>query len=406
MTHGPGPNRKWIVLVAAVLAQATFSATYFGLPSIGSEIAAADDLSLGEVGTVLSAPLFGMLLSVAVLGAAADRFGERAVIGGGLAIAAGALLGASTADGPAALFGWLVVAGLFGASAAIGGRAAAAWFPSDQRAFAVSARQSAPMLGAAIGALALPAIAVSLSVSHTFVALAIACLAGSGIAFVFLRRPPDDDAGASRADRPGPRAVLGNEPVLVLAGAAAMLQLTGVSLIAFTSILLVQELGWHVGSAGVLLAAALLVSAGARVAFGWLSQRMRSRVGVIRGLALASGASVLLLALAVAAFEPAVAALAALAIVLAVSGNGVSAGAVSERVPLALVGTALGVRMTATLAANAVAPIAFGTVLGSVGWEVGLALLCIPAAASALLLSLPNLRAPTDAETSAAAGGS
>lgn len=77
-----------------------------------------------------------MLLSVAALGALADRFGERIVIGGGLAIAAGALLGASTADGSMALASWLVLAGLFGASAAIGGRAAAAWFPSSERAFA------------------------------------------------------------------------------------------------------------------------------------------------------------------------------------------------------------------------------------------------------------------------------
>lgn len=170
--HG---SLKWVVLVPAVLSQATFSATYLGLPSTGSEIAEADDLSLGEVGTILSAPLLGMLLLVAILGALADRLGERAVIGGGLAVAAGALLGASTAEGPAALAAWLVIAGLFGASAAIGGKAAAAWFPSDRRAFAVSDRQSAPMLGAATRALVLPAIAVSLSVSHTFVALAIAC---------------------------------------------------------------------------------------------------------------------------------------------------------------------------------------------------------------------------------------
>ena len=134
--HG---SLKWVVLVAAVLSQATFSATYFGLPSSGGEIAVAGDLSLGEVGTILAAPLLGMLLSVAILGVLADRLGERAVIGGGLAVAAGALLGASTAEGPTALAAWLANAVLFGASAAIGGKAAAAWFPSDRRAFAVSA---------------------------------------------------------------------------------------------------------------------------------------------------------------------------------------------------------------------------------------------------------------------------
>ncbi len=147
---------RWLVLVAAIVAQATFSAAYFGLPSIGSEIAAADDLTLGEVGLVLSAPLFGMLLSVAAVGVAADRYGERIVIGGGLALAALALLGASTADGPLGLAAWLALAGVFGATAAIGGRAAAAWFSDADRAFAVSARQSAPMLGAAAGALVLP----------------------------------------------------------------------------------------------------------------------------------------------------------------------------------------------------------------------------------------------------------
>lgn len=43
--------------------------------------------------------------------------------------------------------------------------------------------------------------------------------------------------------------------------------------------------------------------------------------------------------------------------------------------------------MTATLEANAVAPIGFGTLLDVVDWEVGLAVLAIPAAASAAMLS-------------------
>jgi sugar phosphate permease len=200
--------------------------------------------------------------------------------------------------------------------------------------------------------------------------------------------------------------VLGNHPVRVLSGAAALLQLTGVSLIAFTSILLVQESGWHVGAAGVLLAVALLVSAAGRIVAGWVAQRMRHRVDVIQILAVASGVAVLLLAVSVAVFEPAVPMPAPLAIVMAASGNGVSAGAVSEHVPLALVGTALGVRMTATLAANAVAPIGFGTLLDVVDWEVGLAVLAIPAAASAALLSPRVLRVPTAAGASAAGGGS
>lgn len=112
------------------------------------------------------------------------------------------------------------------------------------------------------------------------------------------------------------------------------------SLIALTSILLVQESGWHVGAAGVLLAVALLVSAAGRIVAGWVAQRIRHRVDVIRILAVASGVAVMLLAVSVAVFEPAVPMLAALAIDMAASGNGVSAGAVSEHVPLALVGTA------------------------------------------------------------------
>jgi MFS family permease len=381
---------RWLVLVAAIVAQATFSAAYFGLPSIGSEIAAADDLTLGEVGLVLSAPLFGMLLSVAAVGVAADRYGERIVIGGGLALAALALLGASTADGPLGLAAWLALAGAFGATAAIGGRAAAAWFSDADRAFAVSARQSAPMLGAAAGALVLPSIAVALSVPHVFVTLALACGAGALIAAVFLRRPPDRPRTAEGA-RPGARSVLRNRAVIALAGAAALLQLTGVSLIGFTSILLVQELDWSVLAAGVLLAAALLVAAGGLVVSGWIAGRAGSRVAVVRALAVAAGGATALLALATAAYEPAVALAASLAIVVAASGNGVSAGAVSERVPFALVGTALGVRMTATLTANAIAPVGFGVLLGVVGWSVGLALLVVPALAAVAVLSLPVL---------------
>lgn len=386
---GERPER-WLVLVAAIVAQATFSAAYFGLPSIGSEIAAADDLTLGEVGLVLSAPLFGMLLSVAAVGIAADRYGERIVIGGGLGLAALALLGASTAEGPAALSAWLVLAGVFGATAAIGGRAAAAWFSDANRAFAVSARQSAPMLGAAAGALVLPAVAVALSVGQTFVALAIGCGVGALIAVVFLRRPPGVERAAS-GSRPGMRTVLGNRAVVALAGAAGLLQLTGVSLIAFTSILLVQERGWSVGAAGVLLAGALFGSAIGRVVSGRLATPDRDHARLIRTITLAAALATGVLAITTAAVGWLIPAAAVVAIVLATSGNGVSAGAVSERVPLALVGTALGVRMTVTLSANAIAPVGFGVLLGATGWSVGLALLVVPAVAAAAVLSLPAL---------------
>lgn len=388
--HPQPPAYRWVVLVGAVLAQATFSAVYFGLPSIGSEIAAADDLAVGEVGLILSAPLFGMLLAVTPVGAAADRFGERPVISGGLAVAALALLVASFTSGPVALAACLVVAGLFGASAAIGGRAAAAWFPPEQRAFAVSARQCAPMLGAAAASASLPFVATAFGVETAFLVLAGGCAAGALLAALVLRRAPGDHGG--RAAVSTRSAVFANRGVVLVSVAAALLQLTGVSLLAFTPLLLTQERGWSVEAAGVLLSLTLLVAGAGRVVGGAVAQRMRSRLTAVRILTAGAAVCAIALAAAVAVGASAVPAVAALAIVLAASGNGISAAAVVERVPLEVVGTALGFRMTMTLTANAVAPATFGILVGHLGWPEALAIASVPAVAALGVLSLPALR--------------
>lgn len=106
---------RWAILAVGVVAQASFSALFFGLPVLAPALGEEYALGLGNVGVVLATVNVGMLFTVLPWGVLADRIGERAVMAVGLAIAAVALGGAAAAERFAGLVIALTLAGAFGA---------------------------------------------------------------------------------------------------------------------------------------------------------------------------------------------------------------------------------------------------------------------------------------------------
>lgn len=90
----PDP-RRWAVLAAGVVAISVASMSQFGLPYLIPHLR-AEGLSLGRASLLTASPSFGLMATLVLWGAAADRWGERLVLAAGLTTAA-PLLGAAAA---------------------------------------------------------------------------------------------------------------------------------------------------------------------------------------------------------------------------------------------------------------------------------------------------------------------
>src|SRR5439155_10110610 len=198
-TRAGAHSYRWTILAAGVVAQASFSAILLGLPSIAPQIRHGYGLTLTQVGVVLAALNFGLLVTLLPWGIVADRIGERAVLATGLAGCAAALVAAGFTSSFAGLVAALALAGaLGGGTQSASGRAVMSWFGPAERGLALGIRQTAVPLGGAIAAGVLPALTAHISLRAAFFGLAAGCVAGAAVGVALLRsetqaREDDED---------------------------------------------------------------------------------------------------------------------------------------------------------------------------------------------------------------------
>src|ERR671923_708077 len=178
---GTRPMRyRWTILGVGVFAQGALSAVQQGMPALGPALREELGLSLSQVGLVFACVSWGIMATLLVWGALADRHGERIVISVGLAGGGGGLGGPAQGPPLRTLLAALILAGALGGSASIAsGRAVVGWFGREQRGLALGIRQMAVPLGGAVAALTLPAVAGADGVSAALLALAGASGAGA-----------------------------------------------------------------------------------------------------------------------------------------------------------------------------------------------------------------------------------
>jgi sugar phosphate permease len=152
-----GAGRRWVVLIAGMVAMTAGCTFQYGLAYLIPAFR-REGLSLEQAGILVACPTAGLLLTLVAWGAAADRWGERLVLCTGLT-GAGLVLLAGTAGHGVVLGACLALAGAAGASVyAASGRLILGWFGAHERGLAMGTRQSAQPLGVAVAALALPTI--------------------------------------------------------------------------------------------------------------------------------------------------------------------------------------------------------------------------------------------------------
>src|SRR5437588_3833876 len=168
---------RWTILGAGVLGQASVSAIGLGLPAIAPAIRHGYALTLPQVGVVLAALNFGLIVTLVPWGIVADRIGERSVLAAGLTGCAAAMVVAGRTSSFGGLVAALAVAGAFGGGTqSASGRAVMSWFGPEERGLALGIRQTAVPVGGAIAAGILPALTTHISLRAAFFRPAVGCL--------------------------------------------------------------------------------------------------------------------------------------------------------------------------------------------------------------------------------------
>ena len=360
---------RWVVLSVGTVAAAAYAAVPLGLSAIAPALAAQYDLSLEQVGVLFGVSSLGQVALLLPWGIAADRIGERFVIGFGLALTAGALAAATATTTFATLLIVLTAVAGFGASAAAGsGRAVMQWFARDQRGLALGIRQTAIPLGGAVGALALPPITDTNGVDAAFLALAGGCLACAIGGALLLREGPAFDDEVEELGRP-----LRDRRIWILCIGSAFVLVAQIAVMNFVVLFLHDARGVETRRAALVLAGVQLLGGAMRIAGGRWTDRAGRRVPLFRTLAVVLA---LTLGAAAALVDAPLWLLVPVLLVaggLGMSWNGLSFTAAAEIAGRARAGAAVGFQQTVLAVGSAVTPIVFAALAAS-SWRLAFAL--------------------------------
>jgi MFS family permease len=358
-----------IALTATTSANVFINGAAFLIPSLQRE----RGLDLASAGLLSSLPSFGLVLTLIAWGYVVDRVGERIVLTLGSALIAAAAFAAAYVDSLFAVGAFLLLGGMAAASSnSASGRLVVGWFPPDQRGLVMGIRQTATPLGVGLGALVIPRVAESHSISVALLFPAMVCAASAIVCAVGVidpPRPPRSEAPAEDLANPYRASTV----LTRIHAVSVFLVVPQAVLWTFALVWLMSDRGWAAASAGGVITVAQLLGAGGRIAAGRWSDVTGSRMKPIRTIALAAAAAMALLALSDWLSSPVSVAMMVIASVITVSDNGLAFTAIAEIAGPFWSGRALGVQNTSQhLAAAAAAPL-FGAVIGVVGYPVAFA---------------------------------
>jgi sugar phosphate permease len=327
------------------------------------------DLSLGEIGLLLSAAWIGATFTLLPWGLAADRWGERFVLALGLSGSAACLAGAAYAPGFPSLLALLALSGAAGASVnSASGRAVMHWFGPEERGLALGIRQSAIPVGGLLAALVVPALAVNGGSKSAFLFLSGFCMTGALAGLAFLReRDTEDGVEVSSVTQ-----TLRDRRLVRLCLGSGLYLYAQVGVIGFGVLLLHDEHGLSSRRAALVIAAAQVLAVALRVGAGRWSDLRGSRIRPLRLAGLAVAASMAIAAaLASGPVWLLVPAL-TLAGALSMGWNGLAFVAVAELAGAGRSGAAIGFQQTLLSAIGVAAPVLFAATVSSGSWTAAL----------------------------------
>jgi predicted MFS family arabinose efflux permease len=185
-----------------------------------------------------------------------------------------------------------------------------------------------------------------------------------------IRDPPREPSVAEAVPR-----TLRDRRLWLLCASGGCYVIAQIALISFVVLYLHDERGWSDSAAAAVLAAIQVLAVAARIGAGAWSDRVRSRVGPLRLVGVATAITVGLVA----------------AGVVAMSWNGLSFAAAAEFGGYARSGAAIGMQQTALGIAGLAAPVVFTALVSTSGWQAAYGVAALfPLAGWALLAPLAS----------------
>lgn len=339
-----GEVRRWAMLVVTTLAQAAGVITSSGAAYLIPTLHNREGYSLATAGAIAAAPSFGVVAALVAWGWLADHRGERLVLIAGLAATAAGCVAAALTHGTALLWTLLFLAGAGSAALnSASGRVVVGWFPPHRRGLAMGIRQMGQPLGMAIAAITIAVVAEHHGVHAALWVPAVATLVAAVAVALVVLDPPRPVRAAGSAPNP----YRGNSYLARIHGVSVLLVVPQFVVGTFMLVWLTDARGWSAATAGALVAGANVLGAIGRLAAGHLSDLAQSRMRPLRWVAIAAGATMLLLGLAAGQDWFLAVVLIVAASVFSVADNGLAFTAVAERAGPFWSGRALGLQNTA-----------------------------------------------------------
>jgi sugar phosphate permease len=373
------PKYRWVILIIGVFAQMTFSVGYAGVAVSGVVIREDYQFSLAQVGVVLGCMGLGVAISEIIWGMLTDKLGDKTVLMAGLILSGITFFITAVVCIPnnglfsdyRILGALLIVAGAVGGSVnSSSGRAVMSWFKDDERGFAMSIRQTAIPVGAAIGSVIFPIIAMKYGFRIAFLILSLLCFATSICVGVWLKTLKNDVfQNSNRKDTEEFKSPFKRLSVWKIALSGGVLTFPQMAVLTFGSVYLSDVHHISIFLISILLAGIQLGGGVLRIITGWLSDKYKNRCQIICFIALIAGIAGI--ALGVMAYQN-VYIITLLIILTGLSGNAWHGIAYTEIAVVAgskFSGRALGMIGTTVFAASFATPYVIPYILSNLSWS-------------------------------------
>lgn len=372
-------DRAWLwPLIVTLLMQTVAAFLVRALPVMGPSVTRAAGVPPEKIGHLAGLIAAGTMWFVAMGVLVLKRFGPVRTLQFGAILGGAAMLAMASASWPVMLVAALAIGVGYGPSPPAGSEILGRYSPPGQLSLVFSIKQSGVPLGGVLAGLVLPPALAAFGWRSALVIGAVISIVAALIVQP-LRAPLDRDNETSltislatlcsRANLQAPFAALREAPGL------GPLTVTGFAfagvqgcLLTFLVTYLVEEAGFPLETAGLVFSATQMAGFIARVAMGWVADRIGS--GPLTLLALAGGGFCTMLA--VAAIGPgwplvAVIGVGSAAGCAATSWNGVYLAEIARLAPVARVSEATAGSTFFVFIAYFLAPILFATAVSAVG---------------------------------------
>jgi len=364
---------RWLILVVLTVTQIGASVAALSFGPLAPFLQETLNMTRAQVGICTSSLYLGCILVAIPSGRLADRFGVRLVLLIGPAMMALFFLAISQTTSHQMLWVMALFAGMgYGVINPSTTKAIISWFSARGRATAFGVKQSGVTAGAAIAAIMLPSLCLSLGMRNAIFIVGIVVMVLAILCYALNRDVPLPTVvkDGKRDEGRGIRHVITNRNIILLSLANLLYSSLQLSVSTYLVLYLKEKLLISVVMAGTYLATAQLCAGGGRVVWGIISDHLfggrRKIVLVIIGII----TTVTTLAMAALTVNtPRWLLLVSVALIgLSVLGrHGVSMIFVAEMAGKELAGTASGVLATIAYMGIILGPPAFGHIVDTTG---------------------------------------